>query len=1252
MKALGQRIWQVGLLAFCLALVVIPFNVEPVRALEHNPPPVVRFEQISLREGLSQSSVYAILQDRYGFLWFGTEGGLNKYDGYQFTVYKHDPDDPTTLSDNIITALFEDREGNIWVGTGRGVDRLDREKGTFTRSQHDPEEAGSLSGTNVAALLEDSQGILWAGTYNGGLNRLDRSTGEFIHYRHDPKDPDSISGDTIEALFEDSEGVLWLGTSAGLERFNRETETFTHFPRSTVNTGNPNSDLVLTIYEDSQANLWVGTNGNGLGKFDRTSETWVEYLNDPEAADSLSADVVWAVLEDRSGRLWIGTDGGGLDYLDREDDHFYHYRHNPNKIDSLTRDAVRSLYEDRSGVFWVGTYGGGLSKSNHNIDKFILYRQEPGQENSLSDNYIWSIAQDAGGALWLGTFNGGLNHMDRQSGLITVYQNDPRDPNSLSSNDVRTLLLDSQGDLWAGTGAGGLNRFDRQTETFTQFHHDPSDPDSLISDQIRVLFEDRSGDLWVGTYADGLDRMDRESGIFTHYQNDPNDPESITSNRVRALFQDKSGKLWVGTSGGISVLNPATGKFTSYLADNEDPHALSNPVVFSFYEDPDGIMWIATFGGGLNWLDPHTGIFSHYTESDGLPHNQVYNILPDEEGYLWLSTNNGLARFDPRTETFRNFGIQDGLQNVEFNLGSAYKGADGEMFFGGVDGMNAFFPHQVKDSNYAAPIVITAFQKFNQTVMSDLVSDVQIDLDYKDNFISFEFASLDFTAPLKNQYAYMLEGFDSDWIEAGTRRYASYTNLNGGDYVFRVMGTNSDGVWNEAELAIPISITPPFWETWWFAVLAIGTLAGLTASAYGLRVRSLQVQKENLEIQVAQRTEEIERRQRVAESLRFTLTVLNSNRKLDEILDFIAEQTVQLLECDGIAIYRLNQDDQLLTIQAARGLETTYVEGLAVPLGEGITGKAAHDRQPVAIHDLEEGPLDFESISVEEERRELLKSLVQEHRAMLSVPLIIQHEIYGAITLYYRQPREFSGEALDLAVTVAEHVALALETARLREQAGEIAASAERTRLARELHDAVTQTLFASNLVAEALPRIWERNPAEGQQRLKELGELNRGALAEMRSLLLELRPNALYEAEMKDLFRYLSEAFTGRTHVPVRLLIETDDQINKNIPPEAKVALYRITQEALNNIAKHARASQVDVNVRCEADQLQLKVMDDGRGFDLAAVSGDHFGLGIMKERAENIGAKIEVNSEVGSGTRVEVFWELDGSGVLRRKS
>lgn len=1200
--------------------------------------PVLRFENISLRQGLSQSSVYGIVQDQFGYLWFGTEGGLNKYDGYAFTVFKHDPDDSSTLSSNVIWTLYIDRQGNLWVGTSTGLDRLDRSTNTFVHYGGDSQDPGGLSGTGAWGILEDSQGTLWIGTDDGGLNALNSSTGEFTYYRHDPTDPDSISSDSVKSILEDEDGTLWVGTEAGLDRFSPQSGTFEHFPIRQLNRGNTSSTLILSLYEDPSGFLWAGFNGEGLGRFDRQTETWTVFRNNPDDPTSLSSDVVWAITEDRAGRMWVGTDGGGLNLLDRSQYHFYAYRHDPGNPESLSHDAVRTLFQDDSGVFWVGTYGGGLSKSTHNTLKFALYRSEGEQPGGFSDNYIWSIAEDRDGILWLGTFQGGLVRFDRSTGEAKAYRHDPRDASSLSSDDVRSVLIDSKDNLWVGTGAAGLNLFDPASERFTHFNHDPGNPNSLISDQIRALYEDNSGHLWIGTYSDGLSRFDPDSNTFVHYRTKPGDPNSLISNRVRSLMQASNETLWIGTSGGISVLDPATDQITNYHPQEGNPDGLTTGAVFDLYEDPQGQVWIATFGGGLNRYDPQSGTFKHYTEADGLPHNQVYSILADDQGNLWLSTNNGISKFNPEKASFRNFGIQDGLGAIEFNLGAAFKSPDGEMFFGNIAGLNAFYPQDVQDSLYQPPIVVSAFQVFNQTKQTDLLPGTEITLSYQENFFSFDFAALDYTAPEKNRYAYMLEGFDKDWVDAGNRRYVSYTNLDGGKYIFRVKGSNSDGLWSEAITSIPITIIPPVWQRSWFIALLASAVLGGTAGVFWLRARNYRLQKEKLEALVTLRTTEIERRRRAAESLRDTLGALNSNRQLDDILDFITGQTARLLSCDAVAIYRLDKERGFLQAQATQELDLDWLRSISIPLGLGPTGKAAQDKEVITLSDSE--PVLDRVLETEQSLREEIGTYVELYHSILSAPLLVQDEVYGTLTLYYQEQRFFTEEDIELAAMVAQQIALALETARLRDQAGQLAVTAERSRLARELHDAVTQTLFSSSLLAEVLPKIWEKNPEEARRRLEELRQLNRAALAEMRTLLLELRPASLVDADLSELFRHLADAFAGRARIESQLEMDVHPEAGKDLNPDVKIALYRIAQEALNNIFKHARAEHMHMRVACQSGLIHLEIEDDGRGFDPREMGSDHFGLRNMRERAESVGAALEVDTQPGGGTRVTVTW------------
>jgi ligand-binding sensor domain-containing protein/signal transduction histidine kinase len=1183
----------------------------------------LRFERISLEEGLSQGTINAIWQDSQGYMWFGTEDGLNKYDGIQFSVYKHDPEDPLTLSDNYISAIYEDRNGDLWIGTRSGLDRFDRTAGIFTHFQHDPDDPNSLGGTWVTAILEDRQGRLWVGTI-AGLDRYDRDTNTFVHHRNTPDDPNSLSSDFVRVLYEDRSGELWVGTDSGLDLFVPTEEVFRHYQHNPTNLQSLSNPQVTAIHEDREGILWVGTELGGLNQFNRTSNTFVRHQHNPEDHHSLSHNRILAIHEDDTGRLWIGTQNG-LDQFDRDRDRFIHHRHDPGDLHSLSSNSIWSIFEDRTGVLWFGTFGGGLSKYNRSTDQFVLYQQKPDLPNTLSENIIWSIYESKDDMLWIGTLNGGLNGLDRNSDVFTLYQHDISDPMSIASNDVRALLEDHTGALWVGTN-GGLDRFDYKTETFIHYRNDPDDPESISDDQVRTLYEDSLGNLWIGTRTGGLNRFNRTSETFTRYQHDPNDPSSLSDDRVWSLYEDSKGNLWVGTLGGINVLDPISNQFTRYLHDPDDPQSLSNNAIFSFIEGPNGMIWVGTWGSGLDQFDPASQTFTHFTERDGLPNNVIYGIEVDREGYLWLSTNSGLSKFDTRTETFRNYDISDGLQDNEFNVGAHSRSDQGEMFFGGISGFNAFFPEQITDNPIPPPIVITSFAKFNQKVRTDLSEGEHIQLSYKDNFISFEFAALDYHAPDYNQYVYMLEGFDQDWVNAGTRRYASYTNLNGGDYVFRVKGSNSDGVWNEEGSAVRITVTPPVWETWWFRGILLLLLAGSVLGGYRLRVRNIEKRSQELEEQVDERTREIERRTQELEALYQADEELLRRVHLEEVLQTLVNIAVEILQADKSSLLLWDEERENLTVRAAQGYQEQTLDKMTFAWDKGTVGIAATTGETVIVEDAKEDPrvarhiIDPEGI-----------------RSFMHVPIKIKGQIYGVFNADYNQPRAFGNDEQRLFEALAQRAALAIETAQLYEQTQELAVVQERSRLARDLHDAVTQTLFSASLIAEVLPRIWERDIDQGQHRLEELRELTRGALAEMRTLLLELRPAALIEADLAELLRQLAESVIGRARIQVS--VEADSECE--LPPEVKIAFYRIAQEALNNVAKHAEANQAWVTLSCMEEEVILRVKDDGSGFDPNNIMPDHFGMGIMHERAVDIHAVLDVSSEMDRGTQVQVVWK-----------
>ncbi|MDM8559806.1 two-component regulator propeller domain-containing protein [Candidatus Parabeggiatoa sp. HSG14] len=791
----------------------------------------IKFEHLSRKDGLSQSTVYAILQDNQGFMWFGTQDGLNKYDGYTFTHYRHDPQNPDSLGNSFIYTIYEDSKGDVWIGTdGGGLDKYDRQRDKFIHYRHDSQNPNSLSSDTVLSIYEDFKGILWISTYNG-LNKFDRDQNKFVHYQNDPQNPESLSSDAVWRIYEDSTHTLWIGAdSAGLNKFNREQNKFVRYQNDPKNPDSLSNDHVSAIYEDSAGKLWIGTSGGGLNQFNREQNTFVHYVYDPQNPDSLSNDIIWSIFEDSIGNLWIGTDDG-LNQFNREQNRFVHYFYDPSNPNSLSNNYVMSIYEDRAGALWIGTDGGSLNKFDRLKDKFIHYSHDPQNPNSLSHNTISSIYEDSTGVLWIGTLGGGLNQFDPSRKKVTHYFYDPKNPNSLSHDEVWSIYEDHNKTLWVGTYGGGLNKFDRQQNQFIHYRHNPVNPNSLSDDHVRAIYEDSTGTFWIGT-REGLNKFDRQSEKFVHYQNDPQIPNSLSGNSILSIYEDSTHRLWIGTQeGGLNKFEREQNKFMSYLHDPQNSNSLSHNEVFALHEDITGVLWIGTLGGGLNKFDPKTETFTHYREKDGLPNDVINGILEDNQGNLWLSTNKGISQFNPTTATFRNYDILDGLQNDEFRT-AYYKNNRGELFFGGINGFNVFYPENITDNPYVPPIMITDFKIFNQPVTIGDNSPLQqhinvtqeITLSYKQSFFSFEFAALNFLQPEKNEYAYKLVGLENEWNNSGTRRNAYYTSVPTGTYTFRVKGSNNDKIWNEDGTSIKITVLPPFWKTWWaytFYVLAI-----------------------------------------------------------------------------------------------------------------------------------------------------------------------------------------------------------------------------------------------------------------------------------------------------------------------------------------------------------------------------------------------------------------------------------------------
>ena len=1252
-------------------------NIDPNIA----PGSIVQFEHLTIEDGLSQNAGLAIFQDSKGYLWIGSQDGLNRYDGSAFKIYKHDPEDASSISHNSILAITEDKDGYLWIGTwGGGLDRFDPVTETFVSFRSDPNEPSSLSSDTVTSIKQDSSGTLWAGTL-AGLDRYDPSTDRFDHFRNDPNDPDSLSSDAISVIFEDSNHQLWVGTGAtgvegsGLNRLDPSTGKVIRYQHNESDAQSLSSNNIASIYESSDGTFWIATggfslHGAGLDQFDPHTGTARHFSNHQKVSDSLSTNDLITLWGDSSGMLWIGTWSNGLNLMNLSNPgHFLHYQNDPFFSDSLSGNEIWSLYKDRSGILWIGTSHSGINKLPVNTGQFSLYRNNPSDPTSLGTNATGAFSEDKHGNIWIATWGAGLDRFDPGTGQFEHFRSEPDNPDSLSDDLFMDVYVDTYDTVWAGTLGKGLNRLSPTIGRVLHYLHDPENPNSLADDNIASIIPDKKGSLWIGTFG-GLSHYDPNTNTFLNYSNDPKNPSSLNENKVVSQYLDSERNvLWIGTwGGGLNQLDlndplhtdPKTASFLNYRNYLDDPSSLSEDSVWAIHETADGYLWLGT-QLGLNRFDPNTKTFKHYTEKNGLPNNVVLGILEDNHGKLWLTTNNGLSQFDPQTETFTNYDSSDGLQSNEFNSNAYFRAHNGTMYIGGINGFNLFDPESIKPNPVAPQVAMTGFEIFNEPVKVDLSGREPIQLSYKQDFISFEFAAFDFQAPQKNEYAYKLEGFDKDWIQAGNRRFATYTNVPGGQYVFRVKASNSDGVWNEKGVAIPIFITPPVWQTWWFLGSLVIVLGALVAGGFRWRLNAIREQNVYLETQVSEQTSELRETNKLLEKeveQRKRAEAEHEKRAANELKQSEARfQAIFDNVAVGVAVMTLgrrpiafNTATERIIGYNAEEMKNIDPRSLALPEDRGmdvelfkelIEGKRnsyvmerryRHKDRRVfwarvnysLVRDLDGEPDYLVGIieDIDEQKRAEERFAEQEAEYLLTLQQRVTERTHELEETNQRLEKEFE-----------QRTKIEKE---LAEKAANEAVTADRTRLARDLHDAVTQTLFSASLTAEVLPELWDMDVEEAKRSTEELRQLTRGALAEMRTLLLELRPATLTQTRLSDLIRQLCEAFIGRSRLPITLKIEGDCKL----PPEVQIACYRIAQESLNNVFKYARATEVDVDLFVSPTCVRFNVCDNGIGFDLSGTKPTSLGMRIMRERAEAIGADFRISSTPGSGTCIEVTW------------
>jgi ligand-binding sensor domain-containing protein len=1003
-------------------------------------PVAPRFEHLDLNDGLSQGSVYDILQDRHGFMWFTTQDGLNRWDGYEFTVYRHQPFDTTTLSSSWLSRMAEGADGSLWIGTQfDGLNRMDPVTETFIHYKHDPDDPTSIAAGAVSHVLPASDGSIWVATREGLSRMLPDRPGVFQNYYHSPDDSTSITNSIAIGLFEDSGGQIWIGTANGLNRLESAEEgVFSSFVMETGTADCGPGEGWMSVgfgmeRPQEPGIIWFGSE-RGIIRFDTADDTWQRFV--PESERTCYPLVTIAQDPINPGVLWTSDLAGGVERFDIRTERFNRFEHDPDEPTSLGGGQTQKVFTDRGGIVWVGNHPGGLSRFDPTSIGVAHYRWIPNNRNSLAEPSVYGVYQTRDGTVWVGSAGPGgsaLTALDRATNEVVHYRHDRDDAATIAAGLAEAFFEDQNGNLWIGTHAA-LNRLDRATRTWRHFRPDPDDPDALFSRGVQVLTADQAGNLWIGTH-EAVHRMDpTEEGRFTRFVHDPDDPGSIAGGSARSIIEDLAGFMWVASGSGLSRLDPKTGRATRYLHDPDDPSTLSAPDVTCVYErraEP-GVIWASTYGGGLNRLDVQSGEIRHFTERDGLPNNGVYGILEDDEGNLWMSTNRGLSRFDPDTETFRNYGTEIGLQSLEFNSGAFHRGPAGEFFFGGTHGLNSFFPNELNSNVNAPQVAIVDLKLFNQSIAELMpehgpVTDLEgLTLDHSQNDIEIDYVGLHYTDPSKNTYAYKLEGWNDDWVYVDGKRTASFTNLDPGEYTFSVRAANADGVWEEEGTSFMLTITPPFWATWWFRIMIVLAFAGAIVGGFRLRTRQLEARAHELAGEVESRTAELRASYEQLEQSQTIVEAINLETSFRRLLTKILEEARVMPGVEkATALIRMPADDRF-HVRASSGWDVEAMSGIR------LTEEEAHARYVEQAEQVSEDI--FVARNVRERAGSQAMAEFGEVASFLVLRIMVEEEIVAYLVFDNVTDEDaFAQRDVDLLKRLREHIRSAFIKTRILE---------------------------------------------------------------------------------------------------------------------------------------------------------------------------------------------------------------------------
>ncbi len=845
-----------------------------------------RFISIGKAEGLSNSIIYSIIQDYKGFIWLGTQGGLNRFDGYKMLVFRHDPLDSTTIASNNAGNLYLDRTGYIWIGTwGDGLDRFDPITCRSIHFTHDEQSDKGLCSNCVQTIHQDFRGNLWIGTING-LNRLDTLSHKLCSFYFGNPKADIPGLNRIWSICDTRDSLLWIGTDLGLILFNPITgqrKLFQPMPQSPEYL---EANRIRKIFIDCHGTVWIGSQ-QGLFTFNEKTGLFCPTIFNDFFSVNPNDKSINTIIETDSF-LWVGTKRNGLYRYHPQSGELTSFIHSSSDPYSIPENDIRTLLLDATDVLWIGMHDGGICKTDLKKPKFQSLQFDLHFSLTLNDQGVWSIFEDSHANLWLGTRYGGINFWNRALDTIVYYKNESKNPNSLSDNDILSFFEDRTGTLWVGTDRG-FNRYNASTDNFTRFYHDPNDSTTISGNSIYDICDDSAGYLWLATYRTGLNRFNTQTGQSLRFYANESDSNSLSNNTVYCLLRDADDYIWVGTENGLNRMNPQTLQFENQVFSDHRTYLFKNEKITCLCRAANQCLWIGT-ANGLFQMERNFNQFTKFIIKDGLPGLFIKGILEDSLENLWITTDNGLWFLNPKSGLSFNYSASDGLLSLEFCQNAAIRSRSGELFFGNLNGLNWIHPNQIPDYEFSSPTILTSFRIFSHEYLTDsLISYIkEVSLDWRENSFSFEFVTLDYALAERNSYRYRLAGFENEWSERSSRRFANYTNVAPGNYIFQVKSVNSSGQWDKPVNLLTIHIHPPFWKELWFRVLMFLLIFLIFFSVYILRIRSLRNKAEKLRIIVEERTQELQIANEKLEKMARTdpLTGLSNRRDILEKIEY------------------------------------------------------------------------------------------------------------------------------------------------------------------------------------------------------------------------------------------------------------------------------------------------------------------------------------------------------------------------------